>query len=264
MLKNILLLSFLLLSSSLLHAQILNMEKLRMEQDTAKNLLAKTTIGLTANNRSGAEDEPAHLFAFNFDVNLMYYPRKHAYILVSKFDYLRVNEEGVMNFGYLHARGNFLRKRKFNYETFVQYSFDNPRGLDTRWIFGGGLRHDIFKTEKTTFLIGVGGMFEQEKWRYPKTNRLVQADLFKSSNYLSLQSALNEFVDLNLVNYYQTGYDATIDSFRNRLSVSLILNAKLTDKLSLTNSFDMAYEDKPVIPITKLIYTLKTGISIDL
>src|SRR5690606_9299151 len=107
-------------------------------------------------------------------------------------------------------------------------------------------------------------MFEQEKWRFPKTDRLVQADLFKSSNYLSLQSAINEYMDLNLVNYYQTGYDPAIDSFRNRLTLSLILNANLTDRLSLTNSFDMAYEDKPVIPITKLIYTLKTGISIDL
>src|SRR5690606_38067598 len=154
MLKNLLLLILILITPALLHAQILNMEKLRMEQDTAKNLLAKTTIGLTANNRSGAEDEPAHLFAFNLDVNLMYYPGKHAYILVSKFDYLKVNQEGLMNFGYLHARSNFLRERKFNYETFIQYSFDNARGLDNRWIYGGGLRHDIFKTDKTTFLIG--------------------------------------------------------------------------------------------------------------
>ncbi|HLT08906.1 MAG TPA: DUF481 domain-containing protein, partial [Cyclobacteriaceae bacterium] len=238
--------------------------KLRMEQDTAKNLLAKTTIGLTANNRSGAEDEPAHLFAFNLDVNLMYYPGKHAYILVSKFDYLKVNQEGLMNFGYLHARSNFLRERKFNYETFIQYSFDNARGLDNRWIYGGGLRHDIFKTDKTTFLIGVGGMFEQERWRFPHAERYLRADLFKSSNYLSLQSALNDYIDLNLVHYYQTGFDSAIDSFRNRLSLSVILNAKLTDKLSLTNSFDMAYEDKPIIPITKYIYTLKTGISINL
>ena len=264
MLKIIPILCFFLIFPSLLSAQILNMEKLRLEQDTAKHFLSKATIGLTANNRSGAEDEPAHLFAFNFDINLMYYPGRHAYILVSKFDYLKVNKEGLMNYGYLHARSNFLRERRFNYETFVQYSFDNARGLDTRWIFGGGLRHDIFKTDKTTFLIGVGGMFEQEKWRYPMTERFVQADLFKSSNYLSLQSAINEYIDLNLVNYYQTGYDSTIEGFRNRLSVSLILNAKLTDRLSLTNSFDLAYEDKPVIPITKLIYTLKTGISINL
>ncbi|HLW19216.1 MAG TPA: DUF481 domain-containing protein [Cyclobacteriaceae bacterium] len=259
-----LLISFLFIFPSLLSAQILNMEKLRLEQDTAKSLLAKAVIGLTANNRSGAEDEPAHLFAFNFDVNLMHYPGKHAYILVSKFDYLRVNEEGVMNYGYFHGRSNFLRERKFNYETFVQYSFDNARGLDTRWIVGGGLRHDLFKTDKTTLLIGIGGMFETEKWRYPKTERLVQKELFKSSNYLSFQSAVNEYIDLNLVNYYQTGYDADIEGFRNRLTVSLILNAKLTDRLSLTNSFDLAYEDKPIIPITKLIYTLKTGISINL
>ncbi len=259
-----LLIFVLLIIPSLLSAQILNMEKLRLEQDTTKSFLLKAVVGLTANNRSGAEDDPAHLFAFNFDINLMHYPGEHAYILVSKLDYLRVNDEGVMNYGYLHGRSNFLRERKFNYETFIQYSFDNARGLDTRWIFGGGLRHDIFKTDKTTFLIGVGGMFEHERWRYPLTDRYVQVDLFKSSNYLSLQSAINDYIDLNLVNYYQTGYDSSVEGFRNRFSVSLILNAKLTDRLSLTNSFDLAYEDKPIIPITKLIYTVKTGIAIDL
>src|SRR5690606_26778974 len=114
MLRIILFLAFFSITSTLAQGQILNMEKLRLEQDTAKNLLSKTTIGLTANNGSGAEDEPAHVFAFSSEVNLMYYPGLHAHILVSKVDYLRVNDEGVMNFGYLHARSNFLRERQFN------------------------------------------------------------------------------------------------------------------------------------------------------
>jgi hypothetical protein len=257
------LLLFILCCPLIAHSQILNIERLRLEQDTAKNLMLKATLGLTANNRSAAETEPVKLFAYNFDINALFYPKAHAYIVVSKFDYLKVNEAGVLNFGYIHGRANFLRENKINYETFAQYSFDAFRGLDPRWIFGGAIRHDIIKSEKTTFLIGVGGMFEYEAWIHPFTKEKVEAELFKSSNYLSFQTQLNPFIDLNLVNYYQVGYDQTIEGFRNRISSSLIINAKITERFSLTNAFDLAYEDKPIVPITKLIYTLKTGISFD-
>ncbi|MEX2593974.1 MAG: DUF481 domain-containing protein [Anditalea sp.] len=263
MLKNPWLLFLFFLSPFLVHSQILNIERLRLEKDTAKNFMVKATVGLNANNRSAAETEPAHLFGFNFDINTLFYPQEHAYIFVSKFDYLKVNEVGILNFGYFHGRANYLRDQKINYETFIQYSFDNFRGLDPRWIFGGGIRHDIIKSEKTTFLIGIGGMYEYEKWRYPHTRESLEVGLFKSSNYLSFQTVINKYIDLNLVNYYQVGYDKSIEGFRNRISSSLIINAKLTERFSLTNSFDLAYEDKPVVPITKLIYSIKTGMSLD-
>jgi len=260
--KNLLLLCLFFLPY-VLHSQILNIERLRLERDTAKSFLVKATVGLTANNRSAAETEPAHLFALNFDINTLFYPEKHAYIFLSKFDYLQVNEEGLLNFGYFHARANFLRDQKTNYETFVQYSFDNFRGLAPRWILGAGIRYHILKSSKTTFLIGVGGMYEYEKWRYPYTRELVDVGLVKSSNYLSFQTEINKYIDLNMVHYYQVGYDRNIKGFRNRFSSSLALNAKISERFSFTNSFDLSYEDKPVVPVTKLIYTLKSGLSIN-
>jgi hypothetical protein len=74
---------------------------------------------------------------------------------------------------------------------------------------------------------------------------------------------LNEFVDINMVNYYQVGYDKDIGALRNRISNSTILNTKLTDKFSLTNTFELSYEDKPIVPITKVIYSFKTSLSIN-
>lgn len=252
-----------LLSPAALYSQILNIERLRLESDTAKSFLVKATVGMTANNRSAAETEPAHLFALNFDINTLFYPAKHAYIFLSKFDYLQVNDEGILNFGYFHGRTNFLRENKINYETFVQYSFDNFRGLDPRWILGGAIRYHIARSAKTTFLIGIGGMYEYEKWRIPYTTEHVDLGLVKSSNYLSFQTEINAYIDLNMVHYYQVGYDSGINGFRNRFSSSLALNAKINDRFSFTNSFDLSYEDKPVVPVTKLIYTLKSGLSIN-
>ncbi len=244
-------------------SQILNIERVRLERDTAKVFMLKTNAGLSIFNRSAAADVPVNMLGTNFDVNAIYYPGNHAYMFISKFDYLMVNEEDVLNFGYVHGRINFMRERKINFETYLQYSYDNFRGLDPRWIAGGGIRHNIIKSEKVTFLIGVGGLYEYEKWQHPFSEEFVEVSLVKSSNYLSFQLTLNEFVDLNTVSYYQVGYDSGISGFRNRISNSTILNTKLTDRFSLTNSFELSYEDKPVVPITKLIYSFKTGLAID-
>ncbi len=225
--------------------------------------MLKTNAGLSIYNRSAAADAPVNLFGYNFDVNSIYYPGKHAYMFISKFDYLRINESDFLNFGYLHGRINFLRDKRVNYETYVQFSYDNFRGLDPRWVLGGAVRHNLVKEDNFTFIFGVGGLYEFEKWLHPETGELVEASLFKSSNYVSLQWTINQFVDFNMVNYYQVGYDRSISSFRNRISNSTILNTKLTDMFSLTNTFEIAYEDQPIVPITRLIYSFKTGLAIN-
>lgn len=244
-------------------AQILNIERSRLEKDTTKVFMFKAVAGLNTYNRSAAADDPVNLFGYNLDINALYYPGKHGYMFISKFDYLRINDSDFLNFGMMHGRVNFLRERKVNFETFTQYSFDNFRGLDPRWIFGGSVRHNLIKSEKFTFLFGVGGMYEFEKWQVPNSEEFIETSLFKSSNYITLRASINNFVDLNMVNYYQVGYDRSISAFRNRISNSTILNTKLTEKFSITNTFEISYEDKPVVPITKVIYAFKTGLSIN-
>jgi hypothetical protein len=254
---------FLFFISYTVEAQILNIERLRMEKDTSKTFLFKTTFGLNVFNRSAAVTDPVNLFGYNLDVNSIYYPNKNAFIFVSKLDYLRINENDFLNFGFVHGRMNFLRERDINYETFVQYSFDNFRGLDPRWLAGGSLRINLIKNETTTFILGVGGLHEWERWQHPFSEEVVDVNLWKSSNYLSIRATLNQFVDINLVNYYQVGYDSSISDFRHRISSSTILNTKVTDRLSFTNSFDIAYEDKPIVPITNVVFSFRSGLSFD-
>ena len=182
---------------------------------------------------------------------------------MSKLDYLRINDADFLNFGFLHGRVNFWRKKKVNFETFLQFSYDNFRGLDPRWVVGGSVRHNLVKTEKVTFLFGVGALYEFEKWIHPVTKELIEANFIKSSNYLSFRATLNAYVDLNIINYYQVGFDSGISKFRNRFSNSTILNTKLSDKFSLTNTFEISFEDKPIVPITRLIYSFKTGLAVN-
>lgn len=225
--------------------------------------LVKAGAGLSIYNRSASADDPVNLFGYNFDLNALYYPGKHGYMFLSKFDYLRINDSDFLNFGFLHGRVNFLRERRVNFETYVQYSFDNFRGLDPRWVAGGAIRHHIVKTERFTFVFGLGGLYEFEKWKHPVTEEAVEVSFVKSANYLSLRATINAYVDINMVNYYQVGYDKDFRVWRNRISNSTILNTKMTDRFSLMNTFEISYEDQPIVPITKVINSFKTSLSLD-
>ncbi|WP_114752654.1 DUF481 domain-containing protein [Pleomorphovibrio marinus] len=246
-----------------LQAQILNIENLRMKKDTARTFMVKTTAGLNMFNRSAGVDDPVNLFGYNLDVNALYYPNEHAYVLVSKLDYLRINENDFLNFGFAHMRMNLFRDKKVNYEIFTQYSFDNFRGLDPRLLAGGSFRINLIDNQKTRLILGLGGFYEWETWRHPYEEQIVEIDLVKSSNYLSFRATLNEYVDINTVNYYQVGYDPMISDFRHRISSSTVLNTKISDWLSFTNTFEINYENRPVVPITNLIFSFRTGLSFD-
>lgn len=246
------------------NTQILNIERLRLEKDTSRSFLMKTTFGLNVYNRSAAADAPVNLFGYNVDINGIYYPKKHAFILMSNFDYLRINEDDFLNFGFVHGRINLFRENTINYEVYLQYSYDNFRGLHPRWLGGGGIRYGLAKSDAVTATLGVGLLYEHEKWAYPGTSDIVEVNLLKSSNYLSFRYTINDFVDFNMVGYYQTGYDQMISRLRNRFNGSLILNTRLSRRFSLATSYDLSYEDRPIVPITPLIYAFKTGLSIDI
>ncbi|GAA5031163.1 hypothetical protein GCM10011506_21310 [Marivirga lumbricoides] len=253
-----------LLSLNTTKAQILNIERLRLKRDTITDFKMKLSAELTAYNRSAEADNPANYLGYSLNFNSLYYPNQHAYTLLGQFDYVKLNDANVVNYGYLHTRVNFLRKRVLSYEIFFQYSYDDFRGLNPRWLTGADVRIRLFEGEKTSVVISTGIMHEYEKWRVPVSEREVEANFIKSTNYLSIRHTFNELIDFNMIGYYQTGYDKEVDLFRNRLSSSIILNSKLTQSLSWKNSFDISYEDEPIVPITKLIYTFKTGISLDI
>lgn len=255
----ILLLFFPLFSS----AQILNIERYKIEKDTARHFMFKATAGINIYNRSASALDPVNLFGYNVDVNTMYYPKKHAFIIIGKLDYLKINDNDFLNFGFLHARINFFRENNINYEVFSQYSFDNFRRLEPRILVGSGVRKNLVKDENISLVLGVGLLYEKERWKHPVDGHTITTDFLKSSNYLSFRYSVNEFLDLNTISYYQVGYDNNISSFRHRISSIITTNTKISSGFSLTNSLEMNYEDKPIVPITKLIFAFKTGISLD-
>lgn len=244
-------------------AQILNIERHRLKSDTVQFLM-NARFGLNINNRSAAEDAPVNLFGVNTAANAIYKGEKHGYIFVGQTDYLSINDSEFLNFGFAHFRVNFFRERKLNYELFTQASYDNFRGLDPRIIGGGGVRFRAVETEKAELTLGLGGFYEYERWQIPNTENFTEVDFVKLSLYTSVRKDFNENLTFNAVIYYQGGYDGGISAVRHRVSGNVNLNTKITERFSLNNSFEFSYEDKPIVPITKFIYALRTGVLISL
>ena len=107
-------------------------------------------------------------------------------------------------------------------------------------------------------------MWEYEKWTIPDSEgSSIEKRLLKNSDYLNLKYTVNETVDLNSTFYYQGGYDAEDEVFRHRVSFDLILDVKLTEVLSFITTFAVQYEDKPIIPINKYVYSLSNGLKLE-
>lgn len=244
-------------------AQILNLEKYRVEGDSLKNYALNFTGSFTINNRSAAADNPVNLYGYNFSLHGVYMPKRHAYIFIAHRNFLQINDNPFINFGYVHGRINFFRKNRLNFEIFAQVSDDNFRGLKPRAITGGALRYKIVDNDSTELIFGNGLFYEFERWQHPIDETINDIFLLKYTTNLVFRHNFTKNLFVNGVIYYQTGYDRQIEKFRNRYSGTLNLNTKITRRLNFTNHFDFSYEDRPIVPITRFIFTYRFGIGID-
>ena len=248
-----------------INGQILNLEKYRsLGEDTLKNYAINFNGALTANNRSAAADNPVNLFGYNFSLSSIYMPKRHGYIFIAHRNFLRINDNPFINFGYLHARINFLRRERLSYEVFAQMSDDNFRGLAPRAISGGSMRYRFLDKENSEITISQGAFYEFERWRDPyQSGEIVAVNFIKSTTNIVFRHKFSKQLNVNGLLYYQVGYDPNIEAFRNRYSGNIHLNSKLTQRLSLINFFDFSYEDRPIVPITKFIFSYRIGLGID-
>lgn len=251
----------LLFASSDLLGQILNIERYRLERQQEKSFIMNTTLGLSVNNRSAAEDSPVNLFGYNGRINTIYFSDQHTYTGIAQVDYLKINDNPFLNFGFLHFRAHFFSDNNSSVEIFSQVSYDNFRGLDPRILGGVGFRQKVIDSNRSLVYFGTGILYEWETWKHPEDKHLIQSNLIKSTNYLSYRLSVNEFLDFNTIVYYQVGYDKNIDNIRNRLSGNFNLNSKISERFSITNTFDFSYENRPIVPITRFIFNFRTGLS---
>lgn len=243
------------------YGQILNVEKSRIKEDSANYFIGKIGLSFTLHNRDEDETGTNIFIGLIANTNTAYLSAQNSYILINYINYTALGDQEASHTGYTHFRANFSRQKSVSTEAFTQYQYDLGRGLRARWLIGAGLRVKLIENESTTFIFGPGLMYEFEDWVSPtKSLESRKVDLIKSSNYLSLNKKLTDQVNLNTIAYYQTGYDDQIESFRHRVSGEVNISINITKKLSLATSFNCTFENKPIVPVNKFIYTITNGL----
>ena len=242
-------------------AQILKVDKTNVDADTAGIFMGSVKADFNLNNRSATAEQNITYTGLKASADLVYLGNQHAYILINQLNYFKTTGGPLFSTGYTHFRINFLRKNQLSYELFTQVQYDEGRKMTFRYLNGGNFRFQLVNSKKTRLHVGIGVMHEQENWKnLEDESMLIKKDIFKSTNYINYQQKLNEFVNLNLIAYYQGGYDQESSVFRNRISGDFDLNVKLTNQLAFNTTFTAQYEDHPIIPINNWVYSLTNGL----
>lgn len=242
-------------------AQILNVEKDRVKGDSVNYFVGNIGIDFNANNRSiNDEGETTTFVGITANSDVGYISTHHTYLFLGQFQYNAITNEPINSTGFSHFRINFLRDEKLSYETFTQLQYDQGRGMEIRWLGGGGIRYRFYNKEKSGLYMGIGAMYEREVWEFPGTEEIIRTtNIWKSTNYISQRIKLSENADFNFIAYYQTGYDFENEIFRHRISADINLLVKILAHLSLRITLNGAYENEPVVPVTKFVYSVMNG-----
>jgi hypothetical protein len=242
-------------------AQILKVDKGKLLTDSANRFVGNIVLNFDIHNKSATSEEEITFVGLKSTTDLVYLSKKHAYISINNIQYSKSTGGPLSSNGYSHFRINFLRTQRLSYETFTQAQYDDGRNMPFRFLIGGGLRLRLNDSEKMSIHIGVGAFNEIEKWKNISTdNSIITKQIIKTSDYVGMSTNLNDFVSLMLTFYYQGGFDKEDDLFRNRVSSDFQFKVKVTNKISLLTSLAFQYEDKPIIPIRKLVYSVNNGL----
>ena len=267
-----LLISFLFLLASWperTFAQILNVEKTRIKGDSANYLVGNVGVNFSINNRNLTDvGEGIYFIGLAATSDLGYLTEHSSFFLLSQFQYNATSEQDINSTGYGHFRTTFRRKQPLSYETFAQLQYDQGRGMVLRGLIGGNIRLRVYEAERSNLYVGIGAMREREVWEVPDglvaeaSDETVTVNIWKSTNYLVTNVSLNEFISFNAIAYFQTGYDARAAFFRHRVSLDTNVIMKITARLALRTYAGFTYENRPIVPITKLVYSVTNGIQL--
>lgn len=241
---------------SVLNAQVINTERLRIDNqedkwegniDVAFNLLQ---------NKSGQS------LTLSLDSRLGYTKQKSKWMLLTGYNRRTFSNTNILgqdvilinHFHYGHLRYNYHWKEKWTVEAFVQEQFDRIHEIDLRILSGAGLRWQLLENDSSQLYLGALYMYEIENTS-PNDSIILHRD-HRMSTYLSSGFKVKDYLTINNIIYYQPNLLA-FDDFRILLETRLSI--RLTQKLSLTTTFNLIYDSEPPLTIPTSRFNLTNG-----
>jgi hypothetical protein len=252
--RRLLLLIFLVRSFSSF-GQILNID--RADTSAYAN---KTKFNMALNSGLEIDKQKTTLYDATNTLETMLQYSKQLFIFAASHRFTYNGADDILNAGYVHLRYRYGYKDKLQPEPFLQYQFDNKRGLMHRFLAGANLRYNFWRGDIFDFNSGFGLMYEDEQWNYaavdsnkiPSSATNIRKQVAKVNFYLRLdwKPSANSTVAFNV--FLQT----RPNEFSPRIAPHVQWNIDAGKHVGFSVAFSGLYDTKPVVPIDKFYYSL--------
>lgn len=186
---------------------------------------------------------------------------RNTYLFFGDFSLMKVDENNLINAGFLHMRYNYgFKDSIFIAEAFTQIQYNTIQKLSRRFLWGGGMRYRFFEKEKLNLFAGTSIMYEFELLSLTDTAGNAYdspEDNIRFNFYLSNSFKFKETLSFNHITYYQP---LLTDFSDYRISSESSLNMKVSKKVTIRIFFNLFYDSMPVDEVPNLFYSLNNGL----
>jgi hypothetical protein len=247
-----------LLSFSL-KGQILNIDK----TDTA-DYVRQTKASFNLNSGLEIDQQKETLYDATNTAEMMLQEYKELFILAASYRFTYNGPDDILNAGYVHLRYRHDYKNRIQPEPFVQYQWDNKRGIRYRALGGINVRYNFWKGDRFDLNCGAGPMYETEKWDYtavdsgkvPLNAQPIVRRLWKINSYLRLDWKISANSDVTFNVFLQT----RPDRFQPRIAPHAQWDIKAGKHVGFSIAYTGLYDTRPVVPIEKFYYSLSNSL----
>ena len=187
---------------------------------------------------------------------------KHLIIGMMRGDHKTSGDTIIISNTLEHLRYRYQLSQRLLGEVFSQHEFNDVKRLNLRALVGAGPKYDLIDEKSYGLDLGVSYMLEYEKLGGGMYDDAGSTDLqHRNSTYLTGHYQADDRVQLAESVYFQPRLTDTSDL---RLLSESQLTFKLTEKLSYTTSFTIAYDSRPPDTVKKLDTALRSSLTYEL
>ena len=232
-------------------AQVVNIERQRISADST-GWFGSAHMSFAA---SKTTREILSLFAGGL-VEYKSKSNKDLWLLISEFSLITGDNEDFSNTGFGHLRYNRKLNDAFRWEAFAQIQYNGLTKIDTRTLYGTGIRIKLTPYETAKFYLGVAYMYEYEKNLDPVDFHYDD----RMSSYFSFTLLPEDNVTFMSTTYMQPRLDLWSDY---RITNETTLHLGITKKLNLDVTFKYNYDVAPPEGVPTSTYYFINGLQLE-
>ena len=245
--------SVLLLALSFPAAAIVNVEDMRPGQPKTG---VSGNLDLSISGKNGNTDKQETGIGGRIQ---RHHDGKTSFLVIS-YDYGKNNDIRNTNKTFIHGRHIHQLQPKLAWEFFEQAEKNEFTRLSLRWLIGGGLRLTVAEqAERVSLYLGIGAFYSRERLKNKIGFTDNGVETFNRGNfYLSYKHKINDQLSIISTTYYQPRLGRTEDY---RALEQAGVAVKMTERLSLKLSLDIAHDSRPPQTVKKTDSAYKTALS---